>query len=603
MWRYWIMSAGSCGLLGGACSDVLAMQSSQPPLLNEALSQAAQEPTGTIQDEATAAPLSKRVAMRVIDARASGIVVVDRGAGDGLQVGDQVTFTPKGAAPLVGNILSLDARTAQVELLTGTTLELGTRGEAWATSEPPPQTDSGPEEVAAQKPTENAVNEVSGQEGPVTPEPLGAHPGWTKDEWTPDQPLLTQLAEVHPEERPVRWRGSVSWLSQRIITNEDDRSDRFDAIGLNTTVDNPFGLGGRWQLDGAWTDRNTTTPDVQGEDDTIVRLDRLSYSVGGTRFESNRWEVGRFLQRGMPEFGLLDGVEWGSRRRGGDRYGFSVGYMPEPDPEQNSGDDFQLAGYYEWVSDAREELTAALGFQTTWNDGTADRDLLVGRVRYAPATGWNTYASIWVDLYNSDDEAKGSGLGLTLADVVTRRSFGDSGVEFGYRHLEFPELLRNEFEPVTLEQLADDHLDRAYAEAWVDLGSNMRLRARGGGWIDEDDDGYEARAGLEFFDLVGESDRWELSGFLTEGRFSVLQGVRIGAGLDRNQARYDLAFEALNTDQTGFEDNNDDFRQSRLVASAEWYWNNGWVLTVEADGIAGTDPDGLRLALFAQKNF
>ncbi|MHC4378857.1 MAG: hypothetical protein ACYS26_19820, partial [Planctomycetota bacterium] len=494
-------------------------------------------------------------------------------------------------------------RTAVVELTGANDLPSGTRGETWVQpSEAPPA----PEPTAPVATEEQQSDEVPEAEAGAETDgdvQLPAHPGWTKDEWTPDQPLLTQMAEVRPEDRPWSMRGSLSFLSQRIYTNEDDREDAFDAIGLNVIADNPFGWGGRMQFDGAWTDRETITPDEQGEADTLVRLDRLSYATGGTRFDQDRLEFGRFLQNGMPEFGLLDGIEWGHRLRNGDRYGFSLGFMPEPLPEQDSGDDFQVAGYYEWVRDAREELTAAVGYQTTWNNGDQDRDLLVSRVRYAPTDAWNVYASLWLDVYDSDDVAR-SGVGVTLADLIARRSYGNGqGLEFGYRHLEFPELLRNEFEPITLAELADDHLDRVYTRVWTPIGGGLRLDTRAGAWIDEHDDGYDGRVSLQMFDVFTDSDRWELTGFLSQGRFSLLQGVRLGAGLDQDQARYDVALEAFNTDQNGFDDNNDDFRTTRLVASAEWYWDNGWVLTVEADGVTGTDPDGVRLSLFAQRNF
>lgn len=544
----------------------------------------------------------KRLVLRVIEVRAGGLVVVDRGSSDGLQVDATVTFTPRGGAPVAGRVLSVDPRTAVVELTAASELPSGTRGETWVE---PPAVQSAPEPVAqvgASEANPLAEGEAPQAEGAGEGE-LPPHPGWTKDEWKPDQPLLSQMAEVRPEDRPWTLRGSLSFLSQRIYTNEDDREDAFDAIGLNVIADNPFGWGGRMQFDGAWTDRETITPDDQGEADTLERLDRLSYATGGTRFETDRLEFGRFLQNGMPEFGLLDGIEWGHRLRNGDRYGFSLGFMPEPLPEQDSGDDFQIAGYYEWVRDAREELTAAVGFQTTWNNGDSDRDLLVSRVRYAPSDAWNVYASLWLDIYGSDDVAR-SGVGVTLADLIARRSFSNGqGLEFGYRHLEFPELLRNEFEPITLEELADDHLDRVYTRAWTPIGEGLRLDTRAGAWIDEHDDGYDGRMSLQMFDVFTESDRWELTGFLSQGRFSLLQGVRLGAGLDRGQARYDVALEAFNTDQNGFDDNNDDFRTTRLVATAEWYWDNGWVLTVEADGVTGTDPDGVRLSLFAQRNF
>jgi hypothetical protein len=549
-------------------------------------------------------PAARRLVLRVVEARPGGLVVVDRGANDGLEAGATVTFTPRNGAPVAGRVLSADARTAQVEMIGANDLPNGTRGETWIEPAPEP-TEPRVAEPEADGATAEERVEGDGSQG----EDAGAtaalppHPGWTKDDWTPDRPLLTQMAEVRPEDRARNLRGSVSFLSQRIYTNEDDREDAFDAIGLNLVADNPFGWGGRMQLDGAWTDRETITPDDQGEQESLGRLDRLSYATGGTRFEDDRLEVGRFLQTGMPEFGLLDGIEWGHRLRNGDRYGFSVGYLPEPFPEQDSGDDLQIAGYYEWVRDAREELTASIGYQSTWNDGDADRDLIVTRVRYAPATGWNVYASLWLDLYGSEDVAR-SGVGVTLADLVARRSYSNGqGMEFGYRHLEFPELLRNEFEPITLEELADDHLDRVHTRVWTPLGEDLRLDTRAGAWIDEHDDGFDGRVSLQAFDVFSQSDRWELTGFLSQGRFSLLQGVRLGAGLDRDQARYDLALEAFNTDQNGFDDDNDDFRTTRLVARAEWYWDNGWVLTAEADGVSGTDPTGVRLSLFAQRNF
>ncbi|MHC4378675.1 MAG: hypothetical protein ACYS26_18905, partial [Planctomycetota bacterium] len=257
----------------------------------------------------------KRLVLRVIEVRAGGLVVVDRGASDGLQAEATVTFTPRGGAPVAGRVLSVDPRTAVVELTGANDLPSGTRGETWVQpSEAPPA----PEPAAPVATEEQQSDEVSEAEAEAEAEAetggdgqLPAHPGWTKDEWTPDQPLLTQMAEVRPEDRPWSMRGSLSFLSQRIYTNEDDREDAFDAIGLNVIADNPFGWGGRMQFDGAWTDRETITPDDQGEEDTLVRLDRLSYATGGTRFDQDRLEFGRFLQSGMPEFGLLDGIEWG----------------------------------------------------------------------------------------------------------------------------------------------------------------------------------------------------------------------------------------------------------------------------------------------------
>src|SRR5215813_259492 len=69
-----------------------------------------------------------------------------------------------------------------------------------------------------------------------------------------------------------------------------------------------------------WNDLDGTINGVSGV------LYRLSYSIGGDRFAPDRIEVGRFLQYGMPEFGVLDGVEWDRRLAGGDSFGASVGF-------------------------------------------------------------------------------------------------------------------------------------------------------------------------------------------------------------------------------------------------------------------------------------
>ncbi len=50
-----------------------------------------------------------------------------------------------------------------------------------------------------------------------------------------------------------------------------------------------------------------------------LRIFDLSYERGGDRFQPVHWQVGRFLVRDMPEFGLLDGGAVDYRREGGDR--------------------------------------------------------------------------------------------------------------------------------------------------------------------------------------------------------------------------------------------------------------------------------------------
>ncbi|MEL6905353.1 MAG: hypothetical protein AAFP22_08105, partial [Planctomycetota bacterium] len=396
----------------------------------------------------------------------------------------------------------------------------------------------------------------------------------------------------------------------QIIDTEDDRGDTFLRAGSVVRVDNAFGRGGRLEVDGEWNLRRAQFPDENDESDRTFRLDRLSYTSGGHRHDWSSWQVGRFLQRDLPELGILDGAAWSWRTRGGDSYGASVGFLPEPDKDQQTGEDFQLAAWYRWVRDEAENLVVTTGYQKTWHNGTRDRDLLVSRLSYAPENGWNVFGSLWIDLYGVGDDVKDSGPAVTLAVIDATRQLSDrAGVGFDYRHQEFPELRRNDFPPVNDDALADARVDRLSANGWrwirekSEVQVGMRAFGRIGAWSDEEDDGGDASLGLEFHGLFSSRDRLDLAGFASEGKFSGLQGGRVRYGRFRDRDAWSVLYELRMNDVTGFEIDADDFVQHRIRGSYELRPSPGFTASLYVEGQLQDTEDQVFFGLFLQRSF
>ncbi|MEM6674909.1 MAG: hypothetical protein AAF726_18820, partial [Planctomycetota bacterium] len=451
-------------------------------------------------------------------------VVIDRGALDGLRDGDRVEFTVRGGAREFGTIVGLEGRVAIVRLQsdafkpepgTPAAIEINTKRF---------EEEKKPSPGAAAGGTVGSI----GPEGSSNPDSSW---NFADEEWSQDMPLLAQVDAVDPVDRPSRWNGRVYASFDQIFDTDEDRSDTFARTGIALFGDNPFGRGGRLHFDGEFNYRQYSTPEVYDdeEDDFKFRLDRLSYTVGGTRFTPSRWQFGRFLQYGMPEFGVLDGAEWSSRLSGGDTFGVSLGFMPEPDPDQQTGDDLQVAAWYRWVADVRELLSITAGFQKTWNSGDEDRDLLVAKIEYVPDNAWNLFANAWIDFYD-DEEYKDDGTDLTFAIVDLRRNYGGKGgISIEYRHQEYPDLLRNEYSPVDPFQLEQAFVDRLGVSAWRWVAGTAdrrgkRLYGRVGAWEDEEDTGGDGEIGVEIQGLFSERGRLDVATFAASGKFSSLIG-------------------------------------------------------------------------------
>ena len=536
----------------------------------------------------------RRVELRVSAAGPGVTVIVDRGSGDGLAVGDPVLFQPLGGAAAAGTVTEVKERSSVVRLQTrGLDLPAGTRGEVQV-----------PLERLAAPPAEPPDEEPEGE----VPE----HPPWRNrdEDWRPGLPLLAGLDPVAPEDRAPRISGR-HYAIVDYSTSSDDREHVILRTGTDVRVENPFRRGGELRLDGELNYRDVDVPDDEGDDGddrrSRLRLDRLSYSWGGTRFAPDRFEAGRFLQHVVPEFGVLDGFEWSRRLDGGDRFGASVGYVPRPDEDFESGRDLQLAAFYRWVADESERFAVTGGVQKTFHDGDRDRDLLVARAHYLPSDalrGWRLHGTAWVDLYSSGDEAKGSGLELTQAIASATRSWeSGNGVQLTFSHVRFPETEAEPFPDLVEDELADNRSDRLAAGGWWRLDERRRLHGEAGVWDDEDDSGGDAELGLGIADLLLEGSHADVTVFGNRGAFSSGLGVRLSYDLDVEGGRWSAFYELANHDQAGFEEDNDDLVQQRLRITRDFYTESGWSFSGFAEGQLWDEESTLAAGFYLQKSF
>jgi len=501
----------------------------------------------------------ERVELRVATAGTDGTVTIDRGRSDGLAAGDRVLFYPVGGGTYTGTVTRVEDRSAVVELHDRTVVPApGTRGEVL---------------IPLSRLEREEKKEREEERPPPTAVP--EHPPWeNKDEgFTPDKPLLAKMNPVEPKDRPGLLMGRAYFVSQVIQGSDADLDSVILRGGFDATYRNLFHKGGDLRVN-AELDYFTNIDD---NEDLNLLVRWFSYTQGGNRFEPSRWEVGRFLQNGMPEFEYLDGFEWGHRRTNGHRYGVSIGFMPELDQDFETFSDFQIAAYYEWVSSPREELTVAAGFQQTWHHGDADRDLLVLKFRRAPSRGWDFYGTLWLDIYTSNDNIK-NGIDVTQAILVANKHYDDgSGFTLSYQHQAFPELLRQgEFWPLLANEIEDNRNDRIAANGWWWMRPTVQLHGHLSGWIDEVDEGGAAELGVEVRNLFTQNSRFDLTAFGTIGNYEDVAGGRISFGDYEAQGYWELFYEYSLHHEHAFPNNLDDIQQHRIRLSGGLYLPTGF---------------------------
>ncbi len=537
---------------------------------------------------------------------APGSAIVDRGSADGLARGDRIVLKPRGGGTHDGFVTEALERIAKIELNDrGAVLAAGTRGEVTVLKSRLAKAAPPAKPAVAEPKQPPAPPKAAAPPSPAAPakKETADHPPWkNQDEsFAKGMPLLSQVKPLRPEERAMQVSGRA-WALADVSRTDDARfSNSAFRGGVDLTAENPFGTGGALRFDSEALYR--TEQDDGHQLDLLPR--RLSYAWGGTRFEPTRLEFGRFLQFGVPEFGVVDGVEWTRRTEGGDRLGVSAGYMPEPDDDFGTFEDFQVAAYYQWNGDDSERLAVTTGLQKSFHDWSSDRDLLVARIRRLSVDGWDLLATAWVDYYGAGDHARSSPLDLTQAVASLARHFeGGDSLDLTFRHVRFPDIDRQgEFTPITLQELEDNRLDRLALSGSTWWSDDGRFHGQVGAWNDEDDSGGFGEAGVDVPALFLDEGRTDLTVFVTAGPFTSIWGARLGYGGFTATGRWDVVYEISDHRQDGFTGALQDLVHQRVFASRSFTLAGGWSVAVNAQALYIDRDLSWSAGAFVQKNF
>lgn len=521
---------------------------------------------------------------------------LDQGREALLQPGDRVRVFPPTGPARSGRILSVARTSARASLEGGMEgIEIGLRGAVWIPR-------ARLEESAAARAT-GAAEPTSATDEPAPTPRVPEHPPWSAppEEWTRAQPLLAPAHGQAPEERPRRLRAELFTALDltRDGAGDEPRDLAANTLGFSGRLENPFRHGGELRFDAELFARSSELGG-ESEQETRFRLERASYAFGGVRGARDRGEVGRFLQSEFPELGFLDGGEYVHRTDGGHRLGASFGFQPLPDDTFTSGDDLAAALFYRYVSDEAQSLSLGGGYQKTWHDGVADRDLLVGELELHPGERTALFASTLVDLYTSGDELKSSGPEVTQLFLnATHRSEGGHGAGLFLSRLRFPELERDEFDAVTAAEIADDVNDRYGADGWLALGEHTQVYGRADAWSDQDDSGSGLRARLTQRELFARGETLTLELFASEGKFSDTLGLRTSARWRLEHGALDLAWDATNFTQDAVDE---DLLQHALRGQYDLALG-AWYLALYVESRFGDDQDALSLGFLLQRSF
>ena len=530
-----------------------------------------------------------RIEIRVTST-AGNAVYIDRGSKSGMAAGDRVEFRLESTELATGVVRSLTANSARVELDPVSARPLvGTRGEVLV-------------------PDARAIPD-SGERRDDGATPAVDRPPWTHppEAWDTDRPLLAPAFAITPEERESRLRGRA-WL--RFDGTEDGEGDRtfgLAAVGTDMTLENPFGDGGAVRMDvEAFTRMGDVAADdgLYDYDDARMRIDRLAYQVGGTEDRPNRFLVGRFLQSGMPELGLLDGAEWNHRTTGGSQFGAAFGWMPEPFADRSSFQDLQASVHYRHAFDPAQRATVGLAYQNTWHEGESDRNLFIARAEVRPSDRLSLRATAWVDIYDSGDTIKSSGPELTEAHISgTWTTPAGDGLGVFALQRRIPEILRDEFLPRRADDIEGSVLDRQGVNGWTQVGARMRLDARLEHWSDEDDDGLTGEVGATFSDPFGAASSISGTAQWTDGSYSSGPGARLHARDMFGSTAVGLGWQSFWFSQKDYGGSDDQISQHSLFGSVDVPLSERWDLSFVADRSIGDDLDSWTVGFLLQTHF
>ncbi|HEX2838715.1 MAG TPA: hypothetical protein VHN77_11360 [Phycisphaerales bacterium] len=526
-------------------------------------------------------------AQTVIDARVVSIagqsVYIDAGREQGVTPGVRVVMFLANGERLEATIINVTSNNARAELPAGSMFpEVGARCEVTLATEPAPIPTVAPE----------------------PPRPVPAHPPWQRqtESRTSDTPLLAPAFGTKPSDRPTTLHGRV-YSSLRHTHDTQNESDyTYGRLGTWMELTNPFKDAGRILFQG---DINYDGTDITdgSENDTVARIQRLSYARGLEEYSPYRIELGRFYSSTLPELGLVDGVEGVVRFQNGWSAGTGLGFFPVANDERDSGEDygFYVFGYYQ--SDIRtRSLSTTFGYQQTWHNGKEDRNLLIARVNSRPTQNLWLYALALVDVYGSGDNAKNNAADIT--QLVLNASYTinpRTGVSASFTRTTWPELLREEYENIPVDLLQDGYVNRLSGSVWRKITKDIRATARGHYWVDQDDTGSGAELGADWYNVWGPGSSLYGALYYDDSSFTDGYGLRAQVRQDFGAARLTLGYDgyAYTVDQVS---GSQDLLRHTVRADVGWYKGN-WSTNVDISHNFGDSENSFTLGAYVQYRF
>jgi protein involved in polysaccharide export with SLBB domain len=547
-----------------------------PPLALDAVASAAEASSASAatqqDDEHVAVPCT-------VTGVAGASVFVDVGSDDGLEPGDRVRIEPVGRPAVIAAVRAVSSGSARLEIESGGPVDVGDTGNVFV-----------PRARFA------ALEQRAAASGDVP-----AHPPWTHppEEWSSDKPLLAPSTSA--KEREATRKGSLFAQFDATFDREGgDSTSTFARTGLDAEWWNQLGRGETIEFDGEIVARAFDT-DADSDDETRLRLQRLSYSEGGDREQATRWQAGRFLQSGFVEFGLLDGVEVTRRVSGPWHVGASLGLLPEPTFELGSGDDLQIAFFARRERTTSTGIAYGIGYQKSFHHGDADRDLLALDADWAPTKAFTLHSNALVDFYTSDERAKSAGLELTELHLFGNwRVNPRTNVSLSHDRTRLPDVLRAGFEDLPADVLASERFERTGARVQHRFTDDFRLSARADLWRNEYDDGAGGELRGDWKGLPWQGANFAAALFTNEGSFTDVTGVRFVFDQYTSVGSWRLAWEIAQSALSSAVVGDDTLLEQSLRAS----WDHGFGRTsvsLYLEQFFGDGQDATSLGLYVRR--
>ncbi|MFQ5654721.1 MAG: hypothetical protein ACE5GW_08325, partial [Planctomycetota bacterium] len=442
---------------------------------------------------------------------------------------------------------------------------------------------------------------------PPAPE-MPEHPPWER-EMQPaaeDTPLLAPAFGRKPSERAMRVHGRIysHFLSTWDRGDDRDNSSSLARLGADARIQNPFRRGGRLHVDAEISQRAIDLGDGLDETEERYRLDRISYRWGGGRDDRFGVKLGRMLPTATPEIGLLDGVELLMKTRSAGRLGLSVGALPEPLPDRQSGDDIGTTLSYRYSRGDREELALAVAYHQSWHQGESDRNLIIGRADYLPDRRVSIHSTVWVDYYGGDDRIKSQGFELTQAQIHGSFRYRDGhGVRASLSQLRWPELLRKEFAVLPDAVVDDNRVTRASFSSWNRLSDHVRLEARLDHWSDQDESDTGGELTARFPGLWKQGNEIAVGIFRAAGAFGNGPGARLAMRQSFSKAFLELSYELRSHEIDTFGGGSETLLEQAFRANLDLYTFRSWTLSLNGDYRFGDGQDALSSGILLQYRF